>query len=209
MLLGTLVVGLFYLALNTAFVLAPPFEEIAGREQVALIAAQTLGGQPWAEWIRWTVMLSLFTSVSVMIMTGPRVYAKMAEEGLFPRWFRQDHLTPRAAILLQAVLAIVVILISDLKQLLSYLGYTLSLSAALTVASLFRKTLRSQLSWPILFAAGGFVASTVVIALLAASLTPWESLAALMTLLLGLVVYQFLPSRDLAGGNSQGKSDSE
>ncbi len=209
MLLGTLVVGLFYLALNTAFVLAPPFEEIAGREQVALIAAQTLGGQPWAEWIRWTVMLSLFTSVSVMIMTGPRVYAKMAEEGLFPRWFRQDHLTPRAAILLQAVLAIVVILISDLKQLLSYLGYTLSLSAALTVASLFRKTLRSQLSWPILFAAGGFVASTVVIALLAASLTPWESLAALMTLLLGLVVYQFLPSRDLAGRNSQGKSDSE
>lgn len=202
MLLGTLVVGLFYLALNAAFVLAPPFEEIVGREQVALIAAQTLGGPPWAEWIRWTVMLSLFTSVSVMIMTGPRVYAKMADEGLFPRWFRQDQLTPRAAILLQAVLAIVVILISELKQLLSYLGFTLSLSAALTVASLFRQRLRSQLSWPVLGAAGGFVVSTVSIAMLAASQTPWESLAACLTLLLGLIVYQFLPSREFTQENS-------
>ena len=47
--------------------------------------------------------------------------------------FRGD--VPTAAILAQALLAVVVIVVSDLESLLGYLGLTLSVSAATTVVA--------------------------------------------------------------------------
>ena len=195
MLFGTLLVGLFYIALNAVFVFAPDPEQITGQEQVAVIAARTVGGVWLAELVRWTVIISLFTSVSVMIMTGPRVYAKMADDGLLPRWLRFQKKTPQSAIIMQAVLAIVVIYISTLKQLLSYLGFTLSLSSALTVASLFWiKPRAGQPIW-IRIAAFVYVASTLFIATLAASKSPWESGYGLLTILAGLLLYAVIRNR--------------
>ncbi len=189
LLAGTALVCLFYLALNFVFLLAPTRVQIAGQEQVAVIAARTVGGNWLAELIRWTVIVSLFTSVSVMIMTGPRVYAKMAEDGLMPRWLRFQENAPRRAILMQAVLAIIVIYVSTLKQLLSYLGFTLSLSSALTVSSLFWLRSRVGQSRWIRPAAFVYVFSTLAVAGLAASRSPWEVGFGLLTILSGLLLY--------------------
>jgi len=195
LLAGTLLVSLFYLALNAVFLFAPEPIDITGQEQVAVIAARTVGGSWLAELIRWTVIVSLFTSVSVMIMTGPRVYAKMAEDGLMPRWLRFQEKAPQAAILMQAALAIVVIYISTLKQLLSYLGFTLSLSSALTVASLFWIKPRTGQPPGVRLAALVYVVSTLFIATLAASRSPWESGYGLLTILAGLLLYAFIQRR--------------
>ncbi len=205
MLLATGLVLLFYLALNFVFVFAPGFEQIAGQEQVALIAAQTVGGTWLAELLRYAILVSLFTSVSVMIMTGPRVYAKMAEEGFMPGWLGFQKKIPQSAIVLQSLLAVVVVYLSTLKQLLSYLGVTLSLSAALTVASLFwlkpQAGTPQQLTWPVRLAAGVFVVCTLVITLLAARHTPGESALGLLTVLGGIVPYLLLQRyRKRAGG---------
>ena len=189
MLGGTLLVGLFYIALNAVFVFAPDASDIVGQEQIAVIAARTVGGDWLAELIRWTVVVSLFTSVSVMIMTGPRVYAKMAEDGFMPSWLRFQEKTPQSAIIMQAVLAIIVIYISTLKQLLSYLGFTLSLSSALTVASLFWIKPRAGQSKGIRIAAFIYVACPLLIAGLAASRSPWEIGYGLLTVLAGLLLY--------------------
>jgi hypothetical protein len=50
-----------------------------------------------------------------MIMVGPRVYAKMAEDKVFPNVFRFQGDVPRAAIALQAVAGILVVAFSTLK----------------------------------------------------------------------------------------------
>ena len=135
---GTLIVTVLYIALNAAFVYLPPFEAVAGREDVAAAAAQSIGGAPLALAIRFVTVLALITSVFSLVMAGPRVYARMADDGVFPRIFRfGGGGAPTAAILAQAALAIALIALSDLRGLLSYLGFTLSVSAALTVASLF------------------------------------------------------------------------
>ena len=42
------------------------------------------------------VALALFTSISAMVMAGPRVYARMAEDGLFPRRLGVAKEVPRA-----------------------------------------------------------------------------------------------------------------
>jgi hypothetical protein len=127
-------------------------------------------------------------------MAGPRVYAKMADDGVFPRRFRfAGGDAPTAAILLQAGLAIGLILLSDLRGLLSYLGFTLSISAALSVASLFviagREGRRSVAVWGYPLTPVFYVAATLVLAAMAASREPMQFLAAVITIVSGSVVY--------------------
>lgn len=191
LLIGTLLVTLIYLLLNSVFVLAPPSDQVLGNRDVATQAARYIGGQ-WLELLfRVTILLSLATSVSSLMMTGPRVYAQMAADGVLPRLFRHVGEVPRTAIAAQALLAIVVIQIASLRQLLSYLGLTLSLSAALTVATLFVLRSRGEklsvpfYPWPPLI----FVAGTLLTASIAGYRNPAEFAVALATLAAGLVFY--------------------
>jgi len=189
LMLGTIATTIFYLLLNTVFVWAPELNTVAGQEQVAAIAARTVGGPNLERTMRLIVIVSLFTSVSAMIMTGPRVYAKMADDRLLPGWLRFAGPVPRRALLFQAGLALVVVHVSTLKQLLSYLGFTLSITAALTVSSLLWARHSLPVSLGVRLAAGLYVASTLIIAFLAASRTPMESGLALLTLVGAFGVY--------------------
>lgn len=194
LLLGTLITIVLYLGLNAVFVLAPPFEAVAGEQDVAAIAARTLGGEPLAAAIRLLIALALFTSVSAMVMAGPRVYAKMAEDGLFPRLFRSRDGAPTAAVALQGALAAGVVWLSELRELLSYLGFTLGLSAAGTTAALFLAVRRRPGSGRDLpgypWAPAIFVVFTLLFAALAATVNPREMLAAVATLGSGALLYR-------------------
>jgi amino acid transporter len=192
--IGTAVVTVLYVALNAAFVYLPPFESVVGREDVAAAAAQAIGGDAAAVALRFIIVVALVTSVFSLIMAGPRVYARMADDGVFPRFFRfGGHGAPTAAILGQAALAIVVIAVSDLRGLLGYLGFTLSLSAALTVASLFvlaRREGRQAVSVPgYPFTPLFFVLVTLLLAGMAGSREPQQLLAAVITIVSGSVVF--------------------
>jgi APA family basic amino acid/polyamine antiporter len=192
--IGTALVTVLYVALNAAFVYLPPFESVVGREDVAAAAAQAIGGQGAAFAIRFITVVALVTSVFSLIMAGPRVYARMADDGVFPRFFRfGGQGAPTAAIVGQAALAIVVIAISDLRGLLSYLGFTLSISAALSVASLFVLAARegrhavSVPGYP--FTPLFYVVVTLVLAGIAGWREPMQLLAAIVTIVSGSVVY--------------------
>jgi len=119
MLYGTLITMLIYLLLNAVFVFAPAPEMIAYREDVAAITAGVLGGDILVAVVRLIISVALFTSVSAMVMIGPRVYAKMADDGLMPRVLQFKGEVPAAAIAMQALLAIIVVWISTLRDLLS------------------------------------------------------------------------------------------
>jgi APA family basic amino acid/polyamine antiporter len=142
LMVGTCAVTFFYVLLNAVFVYAPPPEAIAGKPDVAAIAAEWIGGKGLGTGIRWIISLALLTSVSSMLMAAPRVYAKMAEDGFLPRQIARGAIAPRAAIALQAVLASIMVLASTLRDLLSYLGLTLSLCAVLSVGCLFLPKIR-------------------------------------------------------------------
>jgi APA family basic amino acid/polyamine antiporter len=194
LLIGTAVVTLLYVALNAAFVYLPPFDAVVGREDVAAAAAMAIGGQTAAIAIRIITVIALVTSVFSLIMAGPRVYARMAEDGVFPRFFRfRGHGAPTAAIVGQALFAIVVIALSDLRGLLGYLGFTLSLSAALSVASLFvvaRREGRQAIAVPgYPFTPIFYVGVTLVLAGIAGARDPMQLLAAVVTIVSGSVVY--------------------
>ena len=88
LLVGTVAVVVMYLLLNAAFVLAPPPADIAGQPDVAARAARAIGGANLETAVRGVIGLALFTSVLSMMMAGPRVYAKMAEDGFLPPQLR-------------------------------------------------------------------------------------------------------------------------
>jgi APA family basic amino acid/polyamine antiporter len=192
--IGTLIVTALYLALNAAFVYLPPFDAVVGREDVAAAAAQAIGGQSAAVAIRFVIVLALVTSVFSLVMAGPRVYARMADDGVFPGLFKFGGKgAPTAAIMAQAALAIAVIALSDLRGLLSYLGFTLSISGALTVTALFvvaRRAGRQAVSvWGYPFTPAFYVAVTLVLAAIAGMRTPLEFLTAVITIVSGSVVF--------------------
>ena len=191
---GTLIVTVLYIALNAAFVYLPPLEAVVGQEAVAAAAAQAIGGAPAALAIRFVTVLALITSVFSLVMAGPRVYARMADDGVFPSFFRFGGAgAPTAAIMAQAGLAILLILVSDLRGLLSYLGFTLSVSAALTVASLFliaRREGRAAVGvWGYPFTPVFYVAATLILAAIAGRRSPIELLTMIITLVSGSLVY--------------------
>ena len=192
---GTLLVTLAYLVLNGIFVFATPPELIMFQEQVATLAAGSIGGEPFALFVRVVILICLFTSVSALIMSGPRVYSKMADDGFMPGWLRFKNRPPTNAIWLQAVLAIVVVSIATLQDLLAYLGFTLSVSAALTASLLFFVKLRPGTIPlyplpPLLF-----VSATLLTATLAAYREPAQAIVGLATIVFGAVLYPWYARR--------------
>ena len=134
--LGCVVVFVIYLGLNYVFLYGAPVEQVRGEPAIGAIAASALGGETFARLVRFAVAAALFTSVSSMVMIGPRVYAKMAEDGLFPRVFAAKDGVPLAAIGLQALGAIVIAWFTDVRSLLEYIGFTLGISSAAAVFGL-------------------------------------------------------------------------
>ena len=106
MLMGTLAVTILYMLLNVVFVYAPAPDSIAFQADVATLAGRAVGGERLEFLIRFTIVLAMTSSVFAMLLTGPRVYQKMAEDGVMPKIFRGQVGSPRAAILIQASAAI-------------------------------------------------------------------------------------------------------
>jgi amino acid transporter len=196
LLIGTGVVLLLYLALNAIFVYSAPRAELAGDPRIAMHAAQALGGDALEHLMAAAIILALLSSVSAMLLAGPRVYARMAEDGVFPRAFAFGSSLPRRAIALQATLAILIVWLQTLSEILSTAGLLLWFSSAASVALLFVLARRGAaphgIGYPV-------VPALFVLASLAAGISfalgqPKQLLTALAVLGVG-VVLAFVPRR--------------
>lgn len=138
--LGLLIVGVLYLAINAVYLYALPMKEIAANTAVAQVAAASLFSTGVARWLALLIAISCFGAMASCIMSGARVYYAMAEDGIFfrglakinPRWH-----TPARSLVLQAVWAGALALSGGYNALFTYVMFMMVLSYALTVAALF------------------------------------------------------------------------
>jgi len=139
--LGTGLVIVLYLLLNMVYIYALPASDMSGTLEVGKAAAAAMFGAGVGKVFGLTIAIGLLSGLSAMIMAGPRVYYAMACDGLFFRSFGGIHATrhtPIPAIAFQATIAIGMILFAAYETLLIYIGFTLSLTAVMTVIGLFR-----------------------------------------------------------------------
>jgi APA family basic amino acid/polyamine antiporter len=194
LLLGTTLVTILYLALNAVFVFAAPLKDLTGQLEVGRIAARAIGGPALEEIVAGVIALVLISSTSSLVMAGPRVCAKMAADGYLPAWLAVSEGPPRAAIALQAALAMLLLWTSSFDALLTYIGFTLGISTAATVAALLVLRRREgnalrvpgfpYVPWLFLLGVLGMTAFTVV-------QKPMESLVGFGTILAGLAAWLF------------------
>jgi APA family basic amino acid/polyamine antiporter len=194
---GAALVTALYLALNAVFLAAAPATALTNQVEIAHVAALALFGPRGATWLTALVALALAGSVSALAMTGPRVVQAMSDDGVFFRALGRTNArgAPTFAVLLQGALAAVGIATATFEPLLVYAGFTLSLSAAVTVAGAFVLRLREPdaprphraLAWP--WSGVAFLALSAFMTVFAIRERPLESLAGLATLSAGAVAW--------------------
>ena len=140
LLLGTGIVAGLYVLVNVSYLSAAPLVQLSGVKEVAHVAAQRLWGTTGGDLVSALIALTLISPVSAYVMIGPRVLEAMSSDGFMPRSFARLNRrnVPATAVFVQAALAAIIAVTSSFGPLLIYIGFTLTIFAALTVLSLFR-----------------------------------------------------------------------
>ncbi|MFQ5634201.1 MAG: APC family permease [Gammaproteobacteria bacterium] len=203
---GTLIVTMLYVGLNVVFVTAVPVGQLAGVVEIGHVAAAGLFGGTGARVLSAIISLGLVSTISAYIMSGPRVYEAMGETyprlGFLAGRGRHANRGPVAAIALQAVIALAMLLTASFEALLTYIGFTLSLFAALTVIGVIVLRVREpELERP--YRVAGYPLTPLLFVALmlwmiwnAIALEPVVALAGLVTLACAGALYGWLGRRD-------------
>jgi basic amino acid/polyamine antiporter, APA family len=140
MVLGVLVVGAIYMAMNLTYLYAMPLSEIAKHETIVHDAAAALFNPRAAVWLSLMIAVSCFSAAATCTLSGARVYLAMAQDGVFfkrmavihPKWR-----TPAFSLIGQGIWAALLTLSGRYDQLYTYVIYGMVLSYTLTVIGLF------------------------------------------------------------------------
>jgi APA family basic amino acid/polyamine antiporter len=140
MVLGVIVVGVIYMAMNMTYLYAMPLGEIAQHETIAHAAAVALFSPRVAVWLSLLIAVSCFSAAATCTLSGARVYLAMAQDGVFfkrmavihPKWR-----TPAFSLIGQGIWAAVLTISGRYDQLYTYVIFGMVLSYTLTVIGMF------------------------------------------------------------------------
>jgi APA family basic amino acid/polyamine antiporter len=140
MVLGVIVVGVIYMAMNMTYLYAMPLGAIAQHETIAHAAAVALFSPRVAVWLSLLIAVSCFSAAATCTLSGARVYLAMAQDGVFfkrmavihPKWR-----TPAFSLIGQGIWAAVLTISGRYDQLYTYVIFGMVLSYTLTVIGMF------------------------------------------------------------------------
>ncbi len=195
LILGTGIVIIVYFLLNLFYLYALPPNDMGGVIPIAGLAAKNSFGNIMENFVSILVAFALFSSLSAYLILGPRVYYAMSKKGYFFK-FAQDihprHKVPTKSIVLQGIFGIIMILFGTFDQILTYMGFSLTIFPILCVWGVFK--LRSQKSnsykspgFPLVQTI--FILFGVFILTLSLFERPIESGIALGTIAVGIPIY--------------------
>jgi APA family basic amino acid/polyamine antiporter len=197
---GTVLVTALYMGLNAIYIYAVPLEQMKGVIAVGSLAASNLFGGGIAGAFSALMALAIVSTVNAEVTVGPRVYYAMARNRAFfrsaavvhPRWH-----TPVFAIVSQGLCAMIMTL-TPFRELILYIGMSLTLFTVLSVSSLivFR---RRQPGWQRLrivdfcypLIPASYILVGVSMMVFGVVSKPAASLTAFATVGVGALVYRF------------------
>ena len=210
LIIGTFAVIVIYLLANVAYLSVLSVEEIRHSRLVAADVAQRLIGPGGVAFVAITVMVSTFGTLNGTLLTSPRIFFALADDGLFFKPVARVHHryeSPYVAIMLTAALGVAFVMLRTFEQLADQFVTAIVPFYALAVASVF--TLRKRADWSPPFRTPGYpvVPALFVLATLYllgnAILDPssrWATLATLGIVAAGIPVYYLTVGRPARGG---------
>ena len=127
LLIGVIVVTLCYIGMNMVYLSVLPLEAVIKSPRVAADTFTVLIGAQAGDAISALVMFSAFGALNGIVLVGPRVYYRMAQDGLFFPWaahLEPGFQTPDRAIILQAIVASVLAATGSYRALFTRVIYT-------------------------------------------------------------------------------------
>ena len=194
---GVAVVSLLYIALNMVFLYTTPVAKFAGQIQVATIVGDHIFGPIGGGLLGALICLGLISSVSAMMWIGPRVTMVMGQDFPLLRVFARTskHGVPSFAIVFQLLAASLLLLTQSFEAVLEFIQFSLTLCSFFTVLGVIVLRItkpshpRPYRTWgypvtPLIFlSVTGFMLYYLLVS------RPMESLAGVLLMLAGLVLY--------------------
>jgi len=197
--IGTIAVIAIYALANLAYLAVLPVDQIASSPLVAADVAARVVGPAGVVFVAITVMLSAFGTLNGSILTAPRIFFAMADDGLFVRKVASVHPrfhTPYVSIAMCAMLGIIFVLVRDFQQLADAFVIAIVPFLALGVGAVF--VLRRRPDYDPPFRVPGypvvpalFIVATIYLLInaIAAPDSRWSTVAVLGGVVLGIPVF--------------------
>jgi APA family basic amino acid/polyamine antiporter len=186
-----------YVLLNFVFLYTTPVDKMAGQVDVGYIAATSIFGESIGKLMGIVIALLLVSSVSAMIMAGPRVAQVMGQDlpllGFLAKTTSKG--VPAVAVAIQAAITIFLLLTSTFDRVITYMGFTFNLFTMLTVIGVIVLRVKHP-ALPRPSRMWGYPVTPIVFLLIGLWVLiygliykPQESIAGFATVLTGLIVY--------------------
>jgi APA family basic amino acid/polyamine antiporter len=140
MLFGTLAVTTVYILVSAVFLYLVPLAGVTSNETFVAQAGSVLFGSVGGKIFAAIVIVCVFSSLAALIMSAPRVYYAMAQDGLFFK--RVSQISPRfgtpvSAILIQGTISSLLVAVSSFQKIIEYFIFVAVVFLALAGAGLF------------------------------------------------------------------------
>jgi len=197
LIVGTLAVTFIYVVLNASFMYLCSFEELAYQEDIGNIVALKIFGYDFGALFSGIFSFALLSTMSAMIIAGPRVTEQVGKDfSFFQRLsIKGKGGTPIYAIILQALIAITLVLFSTFQDLIQTLGITLSFFSLLSVLGIFilRKKYSSEerpvKTWGFPITPIIYIIATVWMIVSFAMIDPMKIWYSLIAIIPGILIY--------------------
>jgi APA family basic amino acid/polyamine antiporter len=137
--IGTLVVTVLYVLLNFIFMYTVPTGKLTGYVEVGYLSAVAIFGAKIGNLMGLVIAFLLVSSISAMIMAGPRITKTMGEDMQFLRFLSKTNKNqvPFVAVITQSIITVVLVLTAQFESVLTFIGFSLSLFTFFTVMGIF------------------------------------------------------------------------
>jgi APA family basic amino acid/polyamine antiporter len=198
---GTLIVLTLYTLLNFVFLYTVPLGELEGKVDVAFLAARNIMGPAGGKFVAVLISIGLIASINSLLILGPRVTQAIASDYKKMNFLGTENrnASPFYATILLTVIALTLIWTSTFEQIMTLIGFTLSMFTILSVGGVFILRYRMKKNGEDFYHTFGYPFIPLFFILIEGCMMvyvfinrPVQSLIGIGITLLGLAVYCFL-----------------
>jgi basic amino acid/polyamine antiporter, APA family len=196
---GVLTVTLVYVLTSAVFVYLIPIPEASSATAFAAVVGEKLFGRAGAQVLAAMVLVAVLGSLAAYVLSAPRVYLAMADDGLFPAALARRHSrlgTPLGAIAVQAVLASLLVAVGTFGQIVAYFLFATVAFIGLSVAALLVLPGENGRAWWLRPAVIVFLVLTTLLLGLLVLDSPRQAALGTAVVLLGIPVRAWLRRKE-------------